>query len=98
MPTKLCHPNGVFQIAYSSPVKFALNLKQFSIKWHDIPLDKKFTQHFNGESCQSLSDEQKQLQSFLCNFPLFKRMKYKRRSTKLIWQSSNFLILLKVEF
>ena len=44
--------------------------------------------------CHFVSLEEKKLQCFFFNFPSFK----KKSLTKLIWKSSNFLILLKIVF
>ena len=62
------------------------------MKWQDTPIDREISQLSNGESCQSLSVEQKKLQFSFWNFPFFKNKCKKKVPPNWSCETSNFLI------
>ena len=79
-----------------SPIKCQTRIIFFKV-WRVFLSDRKFSEFYESDACHFVSLEEKKLQCFFWNFPLFIKNNNKS-SIRLIWESSNFLILLKMTF
>ena len=69
----------------------------FLIVWQTLLSDWKFSEFYKYDTCHFVPLEQIKLQCFFLNFISFKEV-WKKSSTKIIWESLNFLTLLKMAF